>query len=376
MHEVLNQFSSKLVFANNQEELIDFSRAFLLPSPPYIKYHIQLIYSHYDLVSQLLKASSKKLELSLLNDKVSGFSFRLNKCNRTYSGSFFIQESSAKYLYQLHSLCLSTNWNEFVSYLIDHHYPNVVSLYIKQKDLTRELKLFEETYANKYKLLVTELLIKEKRSAQPNNGNSVKIDLKNKFDSLREWTSKTLSQVLDEALEREQFFKKIRFQLLPILDGKINNIPIATCDLTKSGAISFNNLYHTISPLLLKQLEPSLESIIKLFLNRGLKQRDYKPAKPLAIEYDEAIFSDPIRFKSFKDVLYKYPNSSKAVYHANPYFHASIADYKDGSSFDIFISNPQRVMIIPQIQTSVAALERIVSYIFDKYHEGNIIEMP
>jgi len=374
MSDLIRQFESKLSSASNQEDLIEFI-SFLPSLPPYVNYHIQLVYCPGDFENIILKSSSEKLNLSIINNKVHSFKYNLNKYNKRFSGSFFVQNSSIENLFCLHSLCYSADWNNFIRHFVNNEYPKVVIFYWKQKDLTKALKVLEESYRETHKLIVKELSLKEKRNIEFPNNEDIKKSYSDKYDSVREWTSKTLAQVLDEALERGQWFKKIRFQLFRILKDKISSIPIASCNITKYGSISFNHMYKSIVPILLKELEPPLGNTIKLFLNKGLKQRNYKPAKPLAIEYDRNIFDDKIRLANFKYLLEKYPNSSKAIFHANPYLHINVADFKEGSSFDLFISSPNKILIIPQIKTSVAALERIVSFIFDEFYEGTIVEM-
>lgn len=55
-------------------------------------------------------------------------------------------------------------------------------------------------------------------------------------------------------------------------------------------------------------------------------------------------------------------------------FHASIADVLDGSSFEIWVVSPNRVLIVPQAKSSVAAFMRLISHIFSEFGEGNIAE--
>jgi hypothetical protein len=87
------------------------------------------------------------------------------------------------------------------------------------------------------------------------------------------------------------------------------------------------------------------------------------------------LFNKDQNLQAFRKLVERFPYSSKALYHANPYFHASIADFKDNSSYDVFIANPKRILIIPQIRTSIEALERFVSFIFFEFREGTVKEM-
>ena len=57
-----------------------------------------------------------------------------------------------------------------------------------------------------------------------------------------------------------------------------------------------------------------------------------------------------------------------------PHFHASIADVLDGSSFDIRVVSPSRMLIVPGPKASVAAFMRLISHIFSEFGEGDIAE--
>lgn len=57
-----------------------------------------------------------------------------------------------------------------------------------------------------------------------------------------------------------------------------------------------------------------------------------------------------------------------------PRFHASIADVLDGSSFEIWVVSPNRILIVPQAKSSVAAFIRLISHIFSEFGEGDIAE--
>jgi len=57
-----------------------------------------------------------------------------------------------------------------------------------------------------------------------------------------------------------------------------------------------------------------------------------------------------------------------------PYLHASIADFLDGSSFEIWVVNPRKVMIVPGPKCSVAALMRFTEHIFTHFGEGEVGE--
>ena len=60
--------------------------------------------------------------------------------------------------------------------------------------------------------------------------------------------------------------------------------------------------------------------------------------------------------------------------HGNPYIHMSVADYTDGSSYDLWVVNPKRIVIVPQIRATEGSLSRLTNHIFEQFKEGEIIE--
>lgn len=58
----------------------------------------------------------------------------------------------------------------------------------------------------------------------------------------------------------------------------------------------------------------------------------------------------------------------------SPNVHASIADFIDGSSFEVWVLSPKRILIVPGPKCSIPALMRFTNYIFEEFEEGEIAE--
>jgi hypothetical protein len=52
-----------------------------------------------------------------------------------------------------------------------------------------------------------------------------------------------------------------------------------------------------------------------------------------------------------------------AVFHRNPYLHFTVTDYLDGSNFDVFVTEDDRVTMLPGYRASVGSLARITDAI-------------
>jgi hypothetical protein len=96
--------------------------------------------------------------------------------------------------------------------------------------------------------------------------------------------------------------------------------------------------------------------------------------RPVKIVYGTPVFEDKQSNRRLIHVLGKLSSASLSVLHPNPYLHASVVDYVDGSNFDILIADSDGVMVIPRYRASAASLQRLCNHICDEFQEGRIIE--
>jgi len=114
---------------------------------------------------------------------------------------------------------------------------------------------------------------------------------------------------------------------------------------------------------------------LELMDNRNLtKAERYRP-KPLVVAFEIEIFKNKMENTRLIDVLSKISYSSLSVFHGNPYLHASYVDYKDGSSYDIWVLSNDKITIIPQTRSTAAALDRLIESVFTGFREGLIQEL-
>jgi hypothetical protein len=91
--------------------------------------------------------------------------------------------------------------------------------------------------------------------------------------------------------------------------------------------------------------------------------------------FRQPVFQDRNDNLAFLGALDLLSRSGMAVLHENPYVHASVIDFMDGSAFDVFATAPSAVTIIPQVKASAFSLNRLCNHIFENFHEG-IITQP
>ncbi len=109
-------------------------------------------------------------------------------------------------------------------------------------------------------------------------------------------------------------------------------------------------------------------------MNRSRRDLPNYEVRPIAIDYEFEVFREKIQGQKFISVVRKLSNASCSVIHSNPFIHLAVVDYLDDSSYEIWVLSARRIIIVPQVKTSEAALRRLCGYIFEEFGEGEIRE--
>ncbi|WP_336134197.1 hypothetical protein [Natronomonas amylolytica] len=123
--------------------------------------------------------------------------------------------------------------------------------------------------------------------------------------------------------------------------------------------------------LLLENIASLISDKSDLFSDRS---REYgsREAEPIQITYrDGAIEGREENYRLIR-ALDGLSKSSVTVYHDNPYMHASVLDFNDGTTADVFLTSDSNVSIIPGFNASQRALSRITDQILEGFREGDI----
>jgi hypothetical protein len=112
----------------------------------------------------------------------------------------------------------------------------------------------------------------------------------------------------------------------------------------------------------------------EMFRNRSRLNSPTRSSRPLKIIYKTGLFSDRRNNHRLISVLEACPNSALSVFHPNPYLHASLIDYHDGSSYSILVTTASGILIVPERKATAQSLSRICDHICDNFEEGEVVE--
>lgn len=126
---------------------------------------------------------------------------------------------------------------------------------------------------------------------------------------------------------------------------------------------------------ILKQALTFAENKKKFYSNRErTKDSDYQP-KPLIIQFNHSLFNSTQDINNLiKKVFDSIPDSSYSISHFNPYLQMSFTDFGDGSSFDVWVINKDKINIVPQFRSTHSSLTKIINSIFENFSEGKVID--
>ncbi len=362
---LIEQFGRFAPHAQSGEQIESILEA-AEPPPFRARFWQYVIYSKEDLARVLLdKFSQVDPVVELIGTKAPVFRLRTRVSkndDREVEGLIVILAGTQPNFYRILTVAHTLFWDKAVRKLVAQFYPSAMPVFFKQTELKEALLALENSLPGGRRLWVSEVTRKHMRqNGQGRNARQV--------DTERVWTWNTVTNVFEEAEAGNHWFTSVRFKVQTAKASRASSA-LSTGFITKRGELGYNGLFTEVKNFALPILERTAAKRLALYQNRGLRERNFDPSLPIAINYNVDVFSDIEEVRRFARVMNRYPNANKAVFHANPYYHASVADFLDGSSFELWALSPRRALIIPQAKSSAVAFERLISYIFAEFREG------
>lgn len=249
-----------------------------------------------------------------------------------------------------------------------HYYSNTSRLYISSSQIKQildnlKLKIGGDIITDR---VVSYSRINNKPKIVENKDISSSFKKRIKESDLR-WTEEDYSTSFKRAAENDQWIDKITFSV------RSENKELFFGFLSRDGVFKCNKNLKLFFETILEMVSKIGTEKIKLFKERS-RLENKGIIKPLVIEYSSDIFKEVEQNHRLIKVIGEFPKSSYTVYHGNPYVHASLVDYCDGSSFDLWVLSETKIIIVPQLKASFSSISRLCEHIFRRFREGEIKE--
>lgn len=144
-----------------------------------------------------------------------------------------------------------------------------------------------------------------------------------------------------------------------------------------AGATFYSGDFGKFHELVLDRLTIVAAARIGLLVNRQRRVDEDEvlvQPSPLAVRLDSGYFSSIDRTQLLIERMGAYSHGEVAVMHRNPYLHLSVADYTDGSNYDIFVTDADEIVVYGGFQSTVGALARLTEYLSDEFSAQELSE--
>lgn len=322
-----------------------------------------IVYHTGDFEKIILKQATRFSKFIQINPNICAYKITLEQTDsQDLDGVICVIPGNQENFSRIITICYSNYWDAVVrKRLIKKLTPEAIPVFFKQEELEKAMGNLENLLPPDAELLLSDVTSKEIRA----NG---KTEKEKQIDTLRLWTAQPWRDVFNQAKHDGKWFLGLKF----VIRKKNKIVPITSGKIYKRGEIYFDSNYDIITRGLINSLENQASERFMFLKNRGIKERNYVHSESLEITFDEDVFQNIEDIHKFHSVINNYPNSTKAIYHSNPFFHASIADFLDGSSIDLWILSRNKIVLIPQAKSSVFAFNRLITHIYDTYGEGKV----
>lgn len=323
-----------------------------------------IIYHKGDVLVPLDKQARKFTEFESLNSAFPVFKVGLTKDEKDISGIIAIVPGSQENISRIVTVSHSDFWYVIVKRLAKSFYPDAMPVFFRQQEIEEALLSLETSLHQGLSIHLSDVTSREVRS------KTTRSPIK-EYDTRRWWTDLPWRDVFLRAQEKSEWFTGLKF-VVQREDKSGTAHSVASGRLYKNGEVHYDFQHELFSRTVIATLEQRASERLSLFEERGSRERNYHPSEPIEIAFDFDAFTGVEDVREFGAIMSKYPHSTKAVYHGNPYYHASIADYLDGSSFELWVLSQNKIVIVPQAKSSAQAFERLISYVFTEFNEGTV----
>lgn len=302
-------------------------------------------------VASLLKKQDRLHEFRL------DYAFTQAGHERNQSGRFFVlQHPEFPKVFVALTIEPSIFFDKALMPFLSGLYPEVLLTFITHKRLKRLIEEFK-TAGDRQDLVIT----RASQRLRYQEGSHFKHAM-----PVVSWPQMSLDEAFDWVRQNNGWFQSIEFEV------KNLDRVTATISVTRQGIVKASGLLHRAYSVFTLSTCKTIHENITLFSRRARLVHPDLSTSPLVIEFDADQFSEVEENKRLIQAMRKLRTASISVLHGNPYLHLSLLDYFDGSAFDIWVLDDQRIIIVPQLKGSVAAIKRLVNHIFDDYAEGRL----
>ena len=236
-----------------------------------------------------------------------------------------------------------------VEWLLSKSAPQVSGFFATSEDLQTILDSFDSSIGGESEILATEVV----SYTHDDEGNI-------------NYERRPYPVAFRKARNEDKYVDKVRFEAYQGEELLISGV------VQRDGVTQFNGGNATIySETFLNYYVQEGQEKAELFGDKE-RSRDTGEVQQIELAFEEPVFHEPQDNEKLINALSEVNKTNITVYHKNPYAHVSVLDIIDGSSSDVFITDSDKISIVPSYRSSLNSLMRISDKISKEFDEGSI----
>jgi len=281
------------------------------------------------------------------------------KFPRSLEGEFLVAPTEYADTFLLVWIEPARFWHDVMAPFVDGLYPTLVRPFYTQPEMHQFLKNVQNA-GRSVRIL---RLSSRERLRLPGSRKRYASDLR--------WTDIDIESAFKGAHQLNMWFKSIAFELVRHVEERLVSEDIKAT-ISKNGYVNCTRSFSLFFRSIVEPMVRIGHDRLTFFGNRDRRATSFAGPRPVKIRYDTDIFNTAEQTKKLLEAMKRFKHGTCSVLHANPYLHVSVVDNYDNSSADVWVLAKSEILIVPQIKTSDAALERVVNHIFEHFREGTI----
>jgi hypothetical protein len=165
----------------------------------------------------------------------------------------------------------------------------------------------------------------------------------------------SLSEVLSEAEQAEVSLRTLSLHVGGELSLHLRR---------HAGATYYRGKFETFDKMVLSPLAAAASARVQLLADRSRRNAP-EGISALEIRLASRVFAESTH--DLVNELATTPRLGVSIFHRNPYFHAVLTDYRDGSSYDLYVTEDDRIIFYPGIRASTGSLASITEELADRF---------
>jgi hypothetical protein len=186
-------------------------------------------------------------------------------------------------------------------------------------------------------------------------------------EAFRRWTDLSIAEAFRDARESEQWVTAATLAFC--FKGTAGRVQVG-----RDGVAKFSGTPTPVFEPVTAYISRVATERYEFLRGRERTRQNLFQNRPFDIAFRSVDLAADEERNLLRSVLRSIPNATCTVLHGNPYFHAVVVDYLDGSSYEVLILESRKMTVIPQGRATPASLQRLCRSVFKDFREGEITE--